>query len=203
MLLRRTVLATPLLACLPAARAAAVVGQAAPDLNLKDTDGRSVRLADFRGRFVVLEWTNPHCPFVKKHYDNSGNLPATQKEALAQGVAWLCITSTERDHPEYMAPAALASWRTARKAQPTAILMDEEGAAGRAYGARTTPHLYIVSREGQLAYAGGIDSIASSRAEDIAKATNYVRQGLAELLAGRPLSTPTSRPYGCSVKYKA
>jgi hypothetical protein len=200
MLLRRTVLATPLLACLPAARAAAV-GQPAPDFSLADTDGRSVRLSDFRGRLVVLEWTHPQCPFVKKHYD-SGNLPATQRDAVARGVAWLCITSTDKAHSEYLPPAALAAWRDARRANPTAILMDEEGLTGKAYGARTTPHLYIVSQKGGLVYAGGMDSIASSRADDIARATNYVRQGLAELLAGQPVSTPTTRPYGCSVKYK-
>ncbi|RZI98830.1 MAG: thioredoxin family protein [Rubrivivax sp.] len=183
------------------AHAAATVGQAAPEFNLKDASGKSVKLSDFRGKHVVLEWTNPGCPFVQKHY-NSGNMPATQKDATAKGVVWLAINSTEKASGDYLEPSRLSGWFGERKSAPTAVLMDEEGTAGHAYGARTTPHLYIVDPQGKLIYAGGIDSIASARADDIAKATNYVKQGLGEALAGKPVSEAVTRPYGCSIKYK-
>ena len=202
-LLRRTLIATAALVAFVAsgAQAAATVGQPAPDFALKDTSGKTVRLSDFKGKHVVLEWTNPGCPFVKKHYD-SGNMPATQKDATAKGVVWLSINSTEKASRDYLEPGALMAWKTERKSAPTAVLMDEEGTVGRSYGARTTPHLYIVNPQGQLIYAGGIDSIPSARVSDIEKATNYVKVGLAEALAGKPLSAATTQPYGCSIKYK-
>jgi hypothetical protein len=201
MLLRRAILAIPVLAFAAAAQAAPAVGQAAPDFSLKDTTGKTVKLSDYRGKYVVLEWTNPGCPYVKKHY-NSGNMPATQQDAVGKGVVWLSINSTEKDAWDYLAPAKLTAWLNERKARPTAVLMDEEGSAGKAYGARTTPHMYIVNPQGQLVYAGGIDSIPSSDADDIKKATNYVKQGLGEALAGKPISAATTRAYGCSIKYK-
>ncbi len=184
-----------------AAHAAPSVGQPAPDFTLKDASGKTVKLSDFRGKHVVLEWTNPGCPYVRKHYD-SGNMPATQKEAVGKGVVWLAINSTEKSAYDYLEPAKLVAWMQQRQSQPSATLMDEEGTAGKAYGARTTPHMYIVNPQGQLIYAGGIDSIPSSNPEDIKKATNYVRQGLGEALAGKPLTAATTRPYGCSIKYK-
>jgi peroxiredoxin len=198
-MLRRPFLSTCSLAVLAtlvpaAAHAAPTVGQPAPDFTLRDAAGKSVRLSDFRGKHVVLEWTNPGCPYVQKHY-NSGNMPATQQEAVAKGVVWLSINSTEKT-------AKLVAWQKERKAAPSSVLMDEEGTAGKAYGARTTPHMYIVNPQGQLIYAGGIDSIPSSNPDDIKKATNYVRQGLGEALAGKPLTAATTRPYGCSIKYK-
>jgi peroxiredoxin len=191
---------TPLSMFLPAAHAAAV-GQAAPDFSLPDTAGQPVKLSDFRGRYVVLEWNNPGCPFVRKHYQ--GNMQALQKAAREQGLAWLAINSTEEASADYLSPAQLAAWMAQQKAQPTATLMDPQGRVGRAYAARVTPHIYIVDPQGRLAYAGGIDSIASARVEDIPQATNYVRQALGEIAAGRPLSTSTSRPYGCSIKFQA
>lgn len=194
--------AAALLGAAPAALAAPAVGQPAPDFSLKDTAGRTVRLADFKGRYVVLEWTNPGCPFVQKHY-NSGNLPATQKDAMARGVAWLSINSTETASGDYLEPARLAAWYQARHSAQTALLLDEEGTVGHAYGARTTPHLYIVNPQGVLIYAGGIDSIPSARVDDLKTATNYVRQGLDEALAGKPISQAATRPYGCSIKYKS
>jgi hypothetical protein len=200
--LRRTLIAAALLAGLSAAQAAAVVGQPAPDFSLKDANGKTVRLSDFKGRHVVLEWTNPGCPFVQKHYD-SGNMPATQKDAMAKGVVWLAINSTAKSSGDYLEPAKLVAWKTERESQPSAVLMDEEGSAGKAYGARTTPHMYIVDPQGRLVYAGGIDSIASTRPSDIDKAINYVRQGLDEALAGKPVSAASTRPYGCSIKYKS
>jgi peroxiredoxin len=203
-LLRRTLIATAALGALVTlgAHAAATVGQAAPDFVLRDTAGKTVRLSDFKGKHVVLEWTNPGCPFVRKHYD-SGNMPATQKDATDKGVVWLSINSTEKASRDYLDPAALMAWKTERKSAPTAVLMDEEGTVGKSYGARTTPHMYIVNPQGQLIYAGGIDSIPSARVSDIEKATNYVKVGLAEALAGKPLSAATTQPYGCSIKYKS
>ena len=198
-LLRRTLIATAALVAL-GAQAAAIVGQPAPDFTLKDTSGKTVRLSDFKGKHVVLEWTNPGCPFVRKHYD-SGNLPATQRDAAGKGVVWLSVNSTERASSDYLEPARLTAWLAERKGGATAVLMDEEGTVGRSYGARTTPHLYIVNPQGVLIYAGGIDSIPSARPADIEKATNYVKAGLAEALAGMPVSAATTAPYGCSIKY--
>ena len=202
MLLRRTLIAASALAFAVVAQAAPSVGQPAPDFTLKDATGKTVKLSDFKGRHVVLEWTNPGCPYVQKHY-NSGNMPATQKDAADKGVVWLSINSTEKGSGDYLEPAKLVSWMSQRKSQPTLTLMDEEGTAGKAYGARTTPHMYIVDPKGQLVYAGGIDSIPSSNPDDIKKAVNYVRQGLGEALAGRTISAATTRPYGCSIKYKS
>ncbi len=190
----------PLAGWLPAMAQTATVGQAAPDFSLEDTSGKPVKLSAFRGKTVVLEWNNPGCPFVRKHYQ--GNLQALQKEATAQGVVWLAINSTREDSADYLTPPQLARWMAEKQAAPTATLMDEDGAVGHAYGARVTPHMYIVNAQGVLAYAGGIDSIPSARVEDIARATNHVRVALAELAAGKPVSRPTSLPYGCSIKYR-
>ncbi|MBE2264565.1 MAG: thioredoxin family protein [Burkholderiaceae bacterium] len=188
---------------LPAlARAAtATVGQGAPAFTLSDTDGKPVKLADFLGRTVVLEWNNPGCPFVRKHYQ--GNMQALQKEATAEGVVWLAINSTETASSDYLSPAQLARWMQEKQAAPTATLMDEDGAVGRAYGARVTPHMYIIDGKGVLVYAGGIDSIPSARVDDIARATPYIRQSLAEIKAGKPLSTTNTQAYGCTIKYKS
>jgi peroxiredoxin len=201
-MLRRTCLAFATLVVTVAAHAAPSVGQGAPDFALRDANGKTVKLSDYRGKHVVLEWTNPGCPYVRKHY-NSGNMPATQKEAVEKGVVWLAINSTEKASGDYLEPSKLVAWINERKAQPSAVLMDEEGTAGHAYGARTTPHMYIVDPQGRLIYAGGIDSIPSSDPDDIKKAVNYVRQGLNEALAGKPISAATTRAYGCSVKYKS
>ena len=202
-LLRRTLIATAAaLFATGAAHAAATVGQPAPDFTLTDATGKPVRLSDFKGKHVVLEWTNPGCPFVRKHYD-SGNMPATQKDATGKNVVWLSINSTEKASSDYLEPARLSAWLAERKAVPTAVLMDEEGTVGKSYGARTTPHMYIVNPRGVLVYAGGIDSIPSARPADIEKATNYVKTGLAQVLAGQPITEAATRPYGCSIKYKS
>ena len=182
--------------------AAAVVGQKAPEITLTDTAGKTMRLSDFKGKHVVLEWNNPGCPFVRKHY-NSANMQTLQKEAAGKGVVWLAVNSTEKSHQDYMTPAVLAKWMVEQQAAPTATLMDEAGDAGKAYGARTTPHMYVVNPQGVLVYAGGIDSIPSASVDDIKTATNYVRQTMNEVVAGKPVSMPTTRPYGCSVKYKS
>lgn len=189
----------PLASFLPAAHAAAV-GQAAPDFTLMDTAGKPVKLSDFRGKHVVLEWNNPGCPFVRKHYQ--GNMQALQKDAASKGIVWLAINSTEDASADYLSGPQLARWMGEKQAAPTATLMDEEGQVGRAYAARVTPHMYIVDPQGKLVYAGGIDSIASARAEDIPKATPFIRNAMGEIAAGKPLSVSTSRPYGCTIKFK-
>lgn len=181
--------------------AAVAVGQPAPDFTLQDTAGQPVKLSQFKGKPVVLEWNNPGCPFVRKHYQ--GNMQALQKDFTQRGVVWLAINSTEDASSDYLPPPQLARWMRDQGASPSATLMDEDGTVGKRYGARVTPHMYIVDAQGRLAYAGGIDSIPSARVADIEKATNHVRQGLTELLAGKPLSVATSQAYGCSVKYKS
>lgn len=183
------------------AHAAAAVGQPAPAFTLTDTSGKTRTLAEFKGKTVVLEWVNPGCPFVRKHYD-SANMPGLQKEFTARDVVWLAVNSTEKAASDYMPPQQLAGWMQEKSGAPTATLMDEEGTVGKAYGARTTPHMYIVNPQGVLVYAGGIDSVASARASDIKTATNYVRQGLNEALAGKPISQAQTQPYGCTIKYK-
>jgi hypothetical protein len=177
------------------------VGQRAPDFVAVDTQGTPHRLSDFAGKFVVLEWTNPGDAFVDKHYE-SGNLPATQKAATERGVVWLAINSTGRSASDYLKPAALEAWMKARSAAPTAVLMDEDGVVGRAYGARTTPHIFIVDPEGTLVYAGGIDSMASAQVDDVGAAVNYVNQALADIFDGRPIGTAATRPYGGTIAYQ-
>jgi peroxiredoxin len=200
---RRTVLAgaAALAAFGPlAARAAASVGQPAPGFKLPDSDGKPVDLADFKGRFVVLEWTNPGCPFVQKHY-GSQNMQSLQREFTGQKVAWLSISSTAKGHADYQLPAALAALYKDWGSAQTALLMDDDGRVGQAYGARTTPHMYIIDPKGVLIYAGGIDDKRSANPADVKTAKNHVRVALVEALAGKPVSTPTATPYGCSVKY--
>jgi hypothetical protein len=177
------------------------VGQAAPDFTLTDISGQPHSLSEFKGKTVVLEWVNPECPFVMKHYDQTGNIPKTQKAATSEGVIWLQINS---GHPgaqgDYDA-AQVAAWQKRNQVASTAYFRDQDGRVGKLYDARTTPHLFIIDPAGTLVYAGGIDSIRSSRPADINKATNYVNAALSDLKAGRPVRTKNSQPYGCSVKY--
>lgn len=180
------------------AGAQAQIGQAAPAFSGPDTAGKQVALADFKGKYVVLEWVNPDCPFVKKHY-NSGNMQATQKHAAAKGMAWVSLnTSAAAADPK--TAATLGAWTREQKAVINSLVLDK-GSIGRAYGARTTPHMYVIDPAGKLVYAGAIDSKPSSNASDIAGATNYVMQALDELAAGKPVSKPVTQPYGCTVKY--
>ena len=159
--------------------AVTTVGQPAPAFTVQDTAGKTVSLAEFKGKHVVLEWVNPGCPYVVKHY-GSANMQGTQKDAVAKGVVWLAVNSTSTEHSDYKAPAALAQWMQQHKAASTATLMDVDGKVGRAYGARTTPHLYIVDPKGLLVYAGGIDNKPSSNPADIAGATNHVKVALGD-----------------------
>lgn len=184
----------------PGAFAQAIVGQNAPAFTAQDTSGKTHSLADLKGKYVILEWVNPGCPFVQKHY-NAANMQATQKEAAAKGVVWLAVNSTAADAGDYKAPAELATWMKQHNAAATATLMDASGKVGKAYGARTTPHLYVIDPAGKLIYAGAIDSKATTRTEDIKSATNYVRQALGEALDGKPVSVSSTQAYGCSVKY--
>ena len=184
------------------AQQTATVGQAAPNFSAKDVNGKTVALADFKGKTVVLEWVNPGCPYVRKHY-SGGNMQSTQQDAAAKNAVWLAINSTGNDHPDYLKPADLGKWMKEQKAPATHTLMDEDGKIGKAYGARTTPHMYIVDAKGTLVYAGGIDSIPSASASDIPQATNYVKVSLSEISGGKSVSNAVTRPYGCSVKYRS
>ena len=159
-----------------------------------------VDLSAYRGRTVVLEWNNPGCPFVKKHY-GSGNMQRTQAAATAQGVVWLTINSGAPGLQGHMTGAEAQKFVAAEKAKPTAYLLDPKGLVGKGYGAKTTPHLYIIDGQGRLAYKGGIDDRPTADAADIAGARNHVLAALAEMRAGKPVSVPETRPYGCSVKY--
>jgi peroxiredoxin len=181
-------------------QASVSVGQPAPDFKVKDTSGKEQSLSAYKGKFVVLEWVNPGCPFVQKHYDTS-NMQSTQKAAEAKGAVWLTVSSTAPDAGDYKKPADLAAWLKDKGAAPTATLMDDDGKLGKAYGARTTPHMYVINPQGKLVYAGAIDSKATARKDDVKSATNYVSVALDEAMAGKPVSKATSEPYGCSIKY--
>jgi peroxiredoxin len=189
-------------ALLPAAAYAQTPGAAAPAFTLANTSGKTVQLADFRGRFVVLEWTNPECPFVRKHY-SSGNMQALQNEWGAREVVWLSINSTNAAHPEFKTPAQMKSWLDAQGAAPKAALIDGESATGRAYAARTTPHMFVIDPSGTVVYNGAIDDRRTANPADAKLARNYVRAALTEATAGKPVSVASTSPYGCSVKYGA
>ncbi|MDP8914634.1 MAG: thioredoxin family protein [Pseudomonadota bacterium] len=181
--------------------AAPQIGQPAPNFKLADTNGKAVTLSDFRGKTVVLEWNNPECPFVRKHY-GSGNMQKTQAAARKDGVVWLSINSSAPGKQGHMDGAKAKSVLAAQKAQPTAYLLDPNGVVGKTYDAKTTPHMYIVNKAGTLVYAGGIDDKPTPNPADVDGARNHVLAALAELKAGKAVSVPTSRPYGCNVKYK-
>jgi hypothetical protein len=200
--LRSLVLATAIAFATPlsAAFAAAIVGAAAPDFSLADSNGQTQTLLQYKGKTVVLEWNNPGCPFVQKHY-SSGNIPKQQADATTAGVVWLTINSGAPGKQGHLDDAGAKAFIAQYHASPTAYLFDGDGKVGHLYGAKTTPHLYVIDASGVLRYMGGIDSIASTDKEDLAKATQYVPQVLAELKSGKAVSVTTSEPYGCSVKY--
>lgn len=182
------------------AGAAVRVGNPAPDFTGMDTQGKTHRLEDYRGKTVVLEWTNHDCPYVRKHYGAS-NMQNQQREAAAQGVIWLSVISSAPGQQGHVSPAEAEQLTRSRNAAPHAVLLDPAGQIGRAYGAKTTPHMYIIDPAGQLIYMGGIDSLTTADQADIPQATQYVRVALQERAAHQPISTPVTRPYGCSVKY--
>jgi len=204
---RRTVLAAAVLAIGPLAAAAPAF--AAPTLNApapafqaKDADGRLRSLAEFKGRVVVLEWHNPGCPYVQKHY-GSGNMQALQQRATGEGVAWLTIDSGAPGEQGYLEGAAAKGWKAEHHAHSTAFLLDPAGKIGRLYGARTTPHMFVIDKAGRLVYMGGIDDRPYTDPESLKGAKNYVALALADVEAGRPVAEPVTRPYGCSVKYSS
>src|ERR1700730_18161770 len=177
------------------------VGAAAPEFSLSDSKGKTHSLAQYKGKYVVLEWFNPECPFVKKHY-GSGNMQKLQEEFTAKGVVWLSIDSSapglEGNLTAEQASTKMTEWKT----KQTALVLDPDGKAGRSYGAKNTPHMFVINPEGKIVYEGAIDSKATPNPSDIASSTNWVKIALDQSLAGKTVTTPSSRPYGCSVKYK-
>lgn len=179
---------------------AAPPGNAAPAFNEVSTTGKEISLAEFKGKTVVLEWTNNGCPFVQKHY-NSKNMQATQAAATKDGVIWLSVISSKPGLQGNVTPEQADKLTTDRGAKPTHVLLDPDGSMGRAYGAKTTPHMYIITPDGKIAYNGAIDSIQSNKVDDVLKATNYVTTALASLKAGKAPDPALTVPYGCDVKY--
>ncbi|MCX8054332.1 MAG: thioredoxin family protein [Ignavibacteria bacterium] len=178
----------------------AEIDKPAPDFELTDVNGTKHKLSDFHGKFVVLEWINFDCPFVKKHYD-SENMQKLQGEYTSKGVVWLAICSSAPGKEGNLSKDEIKKRAANYKAKFTAYLIDESGDVGRLYSAKTTPHMYIIDPQGKLIYAGAIDSIRSTDKADIDKAENYVSKALNEALAGKAVSTKVTQPYGCSVKY--
>lgn len=179
--------------------AAPQVGQPAPAFTVKDSAGQVHSLQDFAGKEVVLEWTNHDCPFVVKHY--SGNMQQLQKEFTDKGVVWLSVISSKPGSQGHVDQAKSDALTATRGAQPSAVIFDEDGVMGKAYDARTTPHMYVIDKAGVLQYMGGIDSIPSAKIEDIAKATPYFKNAANAVLMGQTPNPAVSKPYGCSVKY--
>ena len=183
-----------------AALAGVEVGQAAPDFSLPDTNGQTHQLSQYKGKWVVLEWYQPDCPFVRKHY-GAGNMQALQKEFTGKGVVWLSIDSSAPGQEGNYPADKLNEIASSQGAARTALLLDPDGKVGHAYGAKTTPDMYIINPEGKLAYEGAIDSKASTSVADLKVATNYVKVALDDSMNGKSVPQTVTRPYGCSVKY--
>lgn len=178
----------------------AQVGQAAPAFTLKDVEGKSHSLSSFKGKYVVLEWTNHQCPYVVKHYA-SGNMQKLQKWAKEKGVVWLTILSSAPGKQGYLEPSQAKQLMKEQGFASAAYLFDTDGKVGKAYGARTTPHMYVIDPKGTLIYMGAIDDKPTANQADIPGARNHVVKALEEAMAGKPVSVPSTQPYGCSVKY--
>ena len=174
-------------------------GQPAPDFTLSDLTGKPVKLSSLKGKTVVLEWVNPDCPYVQKHY-NSANMPGLQKEYGAK-VTWLAINSTREGHSEFKSPQQMEAWMKKTGGAPAATLLDRDSKVGKLYGAVTTPHMYVIDPKGTLVYVGAIDDKRSTDPADVKTAKNYVRVALEESMAGGKVSTASTTPYGCTVKY--
>ncbi len=181
--------------------AAPETGKPAPDFTATASSGKTVKLSDFKGKTVVLEWTNDGCPYVKKHY-GSGNMQSLQKQAAADGVVWLTVISSAKGEQGYVNGPEADKLTASRGAAPAAVLLDPQGTIGHLYKAETTPHMFIADKSGTLVYMGGIDDKPDTDPAAIKGAKNYVRQALDELKAGKPVSQAVTRAYGCSVKYK-
>lgn len=184
------------------ASAQPTVGKPAPDFVAADAQGKPVKLSDFRGRTVVLEWTNPGCPFVQKHYD-SGNMQHTQTTARTAGAVWLTINSGAPGKQGHLTGPAAAAYQKSAGMHSTAYLLDPKGVVGKAYAAKTTPHLYVIDGNGMLVYMGAIDDKPTADQADIKGARNHVLAALSEVKAGKPISVPSTKAYGCSVKYSS
>jgi hypothetical protein len=191
---------TAVLAAGPVAVAGPQIGQPAPAFTARDADGAPVSLAQYRGRPVVLEWTNNGCPFVG-HVYRSGVMQGLQKRAAADGFTWLTVISSAPGRQGYLTGPEAKAWKKQTGAAPADVVLDPQGLVGRAYDARTTPDMYVIDARGVLVYAGGIDDRESTRDEDATTARNYVALAMADLKAGRPIADPVTKPYGCSVKY--
>ena len=192
--------ASALLPAPPVWAAVAKVGEPAPAFTVNATTGSPVSLASYKGKVVVLEWTNHDCPYVRKHYE-TGNMQALQKETTAQAVVWLTVISSSPGTQGYVTAKQADELTTSRKASPTSVLLDPTGVAGKAYGATNTPHMYLIDKNGLLVYAGAIDDRPTTRRADVQGAQNYVRAALEDVAAGRAVRTPVTRAYGCTVKY--
>lgn len=175
-------------------------GMAAPDFSIEDSSGRMVSLAAFKGRSVVLEWTNHECPYVARHY-GTGTMQQLQKDATAKGVVWLSVVSSSAGRQGHVNGLEADKLTADRKAHPTGVLLDAQGKIGRLYGATTTPHMFVVDPAGKLAYMGAIDDKPSTSPSNVKGARAYVREALDAIAAGQPVKTASTRPYGCSVKY--
>ncbi len=181
-------------------RAAAVVGETAPAFSATDSNGKAWSLADLKGKVVVLETTNHDCPYVRKHY-TSGNMQSQQRAAAAKGVVWLTVASSAPGLQGYVTDLEANELTESRHAAPAAVLLDPDSKIAHAYGATVTPHMYVIDGKGMLVYKGGIDSIPSSNVDDVPNAKQYVTAALDEVLAGKPVTEASTRPYGCSLKY--
>jgi peroxiredoxin len=200
--LSRLFLAATIIATLTAAPLLAVrVGQSAPAFSATASNGQTYKLSDYRGKFVVLEWHNNGCPYTQKHY-NSGNMQRLQKEWTAKGVVWFTVISSAQGEQGYMDAAQENDYLKKMNAAPTAALLDPSGQLGHLYDARTTPQMILIGPDGQLLYDGAIDDKPTENPSSLSSAKSYIAAALTEATAGKPVSTPTSRPYGCSVKYR-
>jgi peroxiredoxin len=183
-----------------AASAAPQIGQAAPEFTATDSKGDPVRLSDYRGKTVVLEWTNADCPYTRKHYD-TGNMQSVQNLAQKNGIVWLTVISSAPGKQGYVNGPAADDLTQSRKAMPTAVLLDPSGTIGRLYAAKTTPHMYVIDKNGALQYMGGMDSLATADPADIALAEPYLKEAMLAVAQGNPAPHAMTKPYGCSVKY--
>jgi len=200
-LLRTTISAAALLCAAVPGLAAPAIGQAAPAFTAVDSKGKQHTLADFKGKVVVLEWTNHDCPYVKKHYQ--ANMQGLQRQAQQAGVVWLSVISSAPGEQGHVDGKKADELTASRNAAPTAVLLDPQGTIGKAYDARTTPHMYVIDAKGVLRYAGGIDSIASAKVEDLDKASPLFKTAMQAVVKGENVAQAVTRPYGCNVKYKS
>lgn len=193
----------PLLAALALTAVAGAVapGSPAPDFKGTDSNGATQTLSQYRGKYVVLEWANQGCPYEQKHY-LSGNMESLQKQWTAKGVVWLSVISSAPGEQGYVTPAQENDYLAKMKAAPTAAILDPKGVIGRLYAAKTTPHMFVIDPNGKLVYEGAIDDQPSPDPSTLKGAHNYLNDALSAAMAGKPVATASTRPYGCSVKYK-